>query len=599
MSTFNFQVNLEGIIDILSNHLYSEEKVFVRELMQNCTDAISARQKLEPDFKGIVRIDYIAGDADFPAQLVFEDNGIGLTTDEVHKFLSSIGSSSKRIAEDRRDFIGQFGIGLLSCFMITDEIVVITQSAKGGKPVEWRGNTNGSYTIREMERKMEPGTKIYLRCKKGAESFYSPTRIKQLVKHYGDLLPFPIFFGNETQALNEGFAPFEKEYANDTEARRAIMQYGKEQFEIEFFDYIPLKTEDGKTQGVAFILPFKPGPGTKMTHRVYLKRMLVAENADDILPEWAFFVKCIVNTEVLRPTASRESFYEDRALAQFKTSLGDCLKGYMTEMAKKDPARLQRFIRIHSETLKALALHDDDFFKLIINWIPFPSTIGVITIPEFYEQTDTLRFITDIDEFRQVAGIATAQDMPLINAGYMYDGRLIKKYGMLNPKNYVTQVTPESFIHHLTELSTDERNLASDFLSEATYVLRQYSCAVEIKKFAPTEVPTLYSMDKNMNFLRTAQKSKEVSDNVWGNIMDNITEDIAFSCHSKLCFNYDNPLVQRLIKSKEEMTNELFIKILYVQSLLLGMHPLNREELSILNSGLSQLMEIGSRGMNN
>ena len=134
MKTFNFQVNLEGIIDILANHLYSEEKVFIRELLQNATDAITARKKINPNFEGKIRVDVIDGDGTTPAQIVFEDNGIGLTKEEVHQFLSSIGSSIKRktnkLAQNRADFIGQFGIGLLSCFMVTDEIVMVTRSVK-------------------------------------------------------------------------------------------------------------------------------------------------------------------------------------------------------------------------------------------------------------------------------------------------------------------------------------------------------------------------------------------------------------------------------------------------------------------------------------
>jgi molecular chaperone HtpG len=130
MKLNNFQVNLEGIVSLLSSHLYSSPKVYVRELVQNSVDAITARMKLEPGLNPSIRIQVVPGDR---PSLVFEDNGIGLSMDEVQEFLSSIGSSSKR--ENGRssdDFIGQFGIGLLAAFMVTDEIVMITRSAKGG-----------------------------------------------------------------------------------------------------------------------------------------------------------------------------------------------------------------------------------------------------------------------------------------------------------------------------------------------------------------------------------------------------------------------------------------------------------------------------------
>ena len=131
-SDFAFQVNLSGIIELLSHHLYSGPQVYLRELLQNAVDAIQARRQLEPALVGEITVELVR-DGSGPATLVFEDNGIGLTEEEVHTFLSTIGLSSKSedLAKRRGDFIGQFGIGLLAGFMVTDEIVLITRSARG------------------------------------------------------------------------------------------------------------------------------------------------------------------------------------------------------------------------------------------------------------------------------------------------------------------------------------------------------------------------------------------------------------------------------------------------------------------------------------
>jgi molecular chaperone HtpG len=122
-----FKVNLGGVLDVLSNHLYSSEKVFLRELLQNSCDAIAARNLFDPDHKGTIRIEVINDEENI---LIIEDNGIGLKEEEVVEFLSSVGSSTKRdyFTSNRDHFIGQFGIGLLSCFMICDEIVLITKA---------------------------------------------------------------------------------------------------------------------------------------------------------------------------------------------------------------------------------------------------------------------------------------------------------------------------------------------------------------------------------------------------------------------------------------------------------------------------------------
>src|SRR5262245_50703925 len=117
-----FQINLRGIIDLLSNHLYSGPEVFLRELLQNGGDALRARANVEPGHRGEIGIEVVSGRDGRPPTLAFSDTGIGLTEEEIHRFLATIGQTSKS-AEfwDRpSDFIGQFGIGLLSCFVVSD-----------------------------------------------------------------------------------------------------------------------------------------------------------------------------------------------------------------------------------------------------------------------------------------------------------------------------------------------------------------------------------------------------------------------------------------------------------------------------------------------
>lgn len=162
MSQYNFQVDLKGIIRLLSDNLYSSDNVFLRELLQNSVDAIQARKKAETGFKeGKITVKYQPGKNS--AKLVFSDNGVGLDKEEIHSFLSVIGQSSKRSEEVRKNFIGQFGIGLLSCFLVTNEIVVVTRSAKGGQAYQWVGHSDGTYQITEYAKKVEAGTEVQIK----------------------------------------------------------------------------------------------------------------------------------------------------------------------------------------------------------------------------------------------------------------------------------------------------------------------------------------------------------------------------------------------------------------------------------------------------
>ena len=128
-----FQVNLSGVLKVLSDSLYSSWEVFLRELIQNANDALTARKLLGDNFTPSIDIEFF--DNEKEKVFILKDNGIGLTEAEMNEFLSRIGSSSKSSAADLINdsddsFIGQFGIGLLSCFMVSDNIEVTSTSAK-------------------------------------------------------------------------------------------------------------------------------------------------------------------------------------------------------------------------------------------------------------------------------------------------------------------------------------------------------------------------------------------------------------------------------------------------------------------------------------
>src|SRR3954471_16313731 len=166
-----FQVDLRGIVDLLSHHLYASPRVYVRELLQNAVDAITAAG--DPG-AGLVTI---TTGADF---LRISDNGIGLTEAQVHELLATIGRSSKRdeLGFARHEFLGQFGIGLLSCFMVADEIRVHPRR-EGAEPVLWTGYSDGRYAVGPGEER-EPGTTVTLVPRRGSEHLLTGTTVREL-----------------------------------------------------------------------------------------------------------------------------------------------------------------------------------------------------------------------------------------------------------------------------------------------------------------------------------------------------------------------------------------------------------------------------------
>jgi molecular chaperone HtpG len=591
-----FQINLRGIIDLLSNHLYSRPEVFVRELLQNAVDAITARQQLTPGHPGEISLAVTTARGK-PPTLEATDNGIGLTEEEIHRFLATIGETSKRDAAGRArgDFLGQFGIGLLSCFVVSDEIVVVTRSAREtGPAVEWRGQVDGSYSVRTLDVDIAPGTQVYLTCRPGKEEIFRRDSIKDLAFNYGALLPYPIrVTGNRSSTIiNQEGAPWRRSYAGENARTRALLQFGKQAFGSAFLDAIPLHARAGNVDGVAFVLPHPANANARRGHRVYLRNMLLSDAADNLLPDWACFVRAIVNADDLRPTASRESFYEDERLEAARAELGNCLRDYLLRLVEQESNRFERFLAVHHLALKALAAQDDDCYRLFIDWLPFETTRGRQTLRSLREQNDVIRYVDDVAQFHQIEKVAAAQGFTLVNAGYVYEADLLARLPEICPEVKLQPIDSATLSRDFEELELAEQDQVHGFLQVAARVLGPFRCQAEVRKFQPAALPALFSTSAEARFFRSLEQSKETADPLFRGVLESLETGRGRAPHADLIFNYHNALIQKLSRLKTRKALIPAIEVLYVQALLLAHQPLTLRELGIFNKGLTGLIDV-------
>ncbi|MEM7476123.1 MAG: HSP90 family protein, partial [Planctomycetota bacterium] len=525
--------------------------------------------------------------------LVVEDNGIGLTESEVHEFLATIGQSSKSGELSREDFLGQFGIGLLSGFVVSDEITVITKSMHADSPpIEWKGNANGTYSIRNLETEFSVGTRVYLRPKENMGSFFEMDMVESLLRHFGHHLPIPIQLKSHDREveINEE-PPWRIQFAGQRERREAILDYGREVFEIDFLDAIPLTSSLGQVEGVAYVLPFAASPGARQQHRVYLKNMLLAETVEGLLPDWAFFVKCVVNASQLRPNAARESFFEDETLRGARQEMGDCLRGYLVDLAENDRSRLDKIIQLHYMPIKSLAIEDSEFYRLFVDWLPFETSIGQTTLGEHCRHQSTIRYVRDVDQFRQIASVAGAQNLCVFNGGYSYDTELLERLSEEFPDRTVERVDANDLVQDFEELTIEESEKVFELVKLADTVLQKYKCAAEMRKFAPVDLPTIFTANQSATFLRSVDQSMEQADELWSGILENVAQSSAAAGYAQLVMNYRNALIQKLTSIDDRELLAKIIEILYLQSLLLGHYPLSSQERTILGNGLLGLID--------
>jgi len=566
-----FQVDLRGIVDLLSHHLYASPRVYVRELLQNAVDAITAAGDPSAGTVSITTGDDV---------LRITDNGIGLTEAQVHELLATIGRSSKRdeLGFARHEFLGQFGIGLLSCFLVADEIRVHTRRA-GADPVLWIGYSDGRYETRPGDER-EPGTTVTLLPRRGSEQLLSGTTVRELADLYGSLLPVRVEV--DDVRVTTGTLPWES-------GREALLAYAERVFGFVPFDVVELNVPEAGLTGAAFVLPTTVNPASRGGHRVYLKRMLLAESIEGLLPEWAFFARCVVDSTELRPTASREALYDDGLLADTREAIADQLRGWLVRLAATDPHRLSRFLGVHHLGVKALALHDDEMLRLVEQWYPMETNMGRITLAEFRERHGTIRYASTTDEFRQLASVAAAQEVGLVNGGYVYDTEIIQRLAAVDDVR-VERLEPSDLATRFAGLNAETELRLRPFLAAAQRRLDRLGCEVVIRAFDPVNLPALYLVTRGAAFHDEFTTSRDAADDLWGGVLDALSQ-VAPPERPQLVLNHRNPLVRRVVGVADPDLVGLAVESLYGQALMLGHHPIRPADAALLTTSFLGLLD--------
>ncbi|CAM4461541.1 HSP90 family protein [Paenibacillus tarimensis] len=584
MSEYNFQVNLQGMIDLFSNHLHSNPGVFMRELLQNGADAVTARKRLGHNLAGKITVELFRSSR----TLSVHDNGIGLTEREITQFLAQIGHTSKRENPGEDDYIGQFGVGLLSCFVVSEEIVLITRSALEGDSIEWRGRPDGTYTIRKLDRQVSIGTTVYLTLKQDYEEYGEWYRVCELLEHYAAYLPTAICLiedGYECK-VNHDKAPWSM-------TREEALAFAKDELYQDCLDVIELRSAIGEVEGVAYILPYPVSLQAERRNKIYLKHMLLSDKMDSILPSWAFFVTSVININGLRPNASREALYKDAAYYAIQNEVGEAIKQHLRQLAKHNPELLQQIIRVHYSSLKALAEEDEDSYELFIPFLPFETSLGSMEAGELVNECKHILLTSTLDEFRQLSRVAKAQDLLVVNGGYVHDFQLVIRLPDVYPELEVTIVDALQFFKRFQELDREDTELISPVLEMADALLRPYQCKSAARWFEPADVPALYMTNEDVEFIRMAESGSDELNELLGEAADVMVNELCELPYARLCFNFNNPIVRKLAECKERQVQELTIKSLYTQALLLGSYPMQQEELQMMNESFMALLNLG------
>ena len=386
-SSYSTEVNLNGLIEVLSKHLYSTPVVAVRELVQNGHDAIVRRRIEQPDAPKDNSIRVVADVA--KSTITISDTGAGLTESEIHGFLATVGVGYTRMLrqqDDNTGLIGMFGLGFLSAFVLAKEVTVLTTSWQTPDQSWKYHSTDGlKYTV-TPHQSSEPGTQVILTLKEEYSHLASNNLLNRVLSRYCILLHEPVYVGDASEPVNKLQPPWREETPDGVTMHRALVQRKNlafaAQFESSFEPICTIPVVPAGMSDAVGILWIQDGAtyGTSDNRNLalLLRGMLLDDEARELLPPWAGFIGGVIESSKLTPTASREELQRDDTWVAVQDALKEALISGLSDLAQNQPEIWRRVLMRHNEALLGAALCDDRLFDLLKDRLQVPTSKGAL-----------------------------------------------------------------------------------------------------------------------------------------------------------------------------------------------------------------------------
>ncbi len=387
--TRGFQTEAKRLLHLMIHSLYSNREIFLRELISNASDAIDKRRFAVVQDTALADGGseyYIRVNVDGEAKTVtIEDNGIGMTRDEVIDNLGTIAKSGTAAfveqlsGDEKKDsqLIGQFGVGFYSSFIVADRVEVVTRKAGTSEATYWESAGEDEFSIDTAERN-EPGTTIVLHLKADAGEFADDWRVRSVIKKYSDHIAVPVFM---PKAPSPALADAEEGDESEVDAQpaweaineakalwtRSRSDVGDDEY-VQFYRHIAHDYEDplswshnrveGKLEYTSLLYLPKQAPFDMWNReavrglKLYVQRTFIMDDAEQFLPLYLRFVKGVLDSNDLPLNVSREILQQSPAVDSMKSAMTKRVIDMLQKMANKEPEQYQSFWDTFGQVLK-------------------------------------------------------------------------------------------------------------------------------------------------------------------------------------------------------------------------------------------------------
>ncbi len=375
------QIHTENIFPIIKKAVYSGHEVFLRELVSNGVDAISKRRMAAmagdctegPEGRIQIRIDREA------KTLTISDNGIGMSADEVKRYINQVAFSSaedflEKYKQESDAIIGHFGLGFYSSFMVAKQVELVSRSAReGSEAVRWSCDGSPNFSLEGAERS-EPGTDVILHLMEEELEYIEPSRIRTLITTYCDFLPVEVQLEGET--VNRREAPWRKSPRDLTDNDYIELYRYLYPFQGDPLLWVHLNTDyPYNLQGILFF-PKSTGRADweKGEIRLYCNNVFVSDSIKEVVPRYLLPLRGVIDSPDIPLNVSRSALQTDRRVRSIGGFVAKKVGDRLKQLHRDDPKRYAEIWESLAPFIKIGAMEDEKFADQVADLVLFGTT---------------------------------------------------------------------------------------------------------------------------------------------------------------------------------------------------------------------------------
>ena len=391
MKEGNIKISSENMMPIIKKWLYSDKDIFLREIVANGIDAITKFKKLVSmgtaaqtegeEYSVKISVDKDAG------TLTVEDNGIGMTEEEVEKYITQIAFSgaSDFLAKYEKaggdGIIGHFGLGFYSAYMVSENVEIFTKSYDGSPAVHWQSDGNKKYTIEECDRS-ERGTKIVMHLLAEEKEFLEESKIRELVNKYCSFMPYNIYIGFKGDGKDTPVNTTSPLYLKN--AKDCTDEEYKEFYTKTFFDFNPpifwvhLDMDyPFKLKGILYFPKVKNKLELERGKvKLYCNQVFIADNIKEVIPEFLMLLNGVIDCPDIPLNVSRSFLQNDRQVQRITKYITRKVADKLVSLFKTDRKKFEECWSDLANFVKFGCIKDEDFYDRVKDIIIYKDING-------------------------------------------------------------------------------------------------------------------------------------------------------------------------------------------------------------------------------